>query len=61
MKIVLYIPNIRKFVDNNDNFVESESDARIFDTILEADGHSAYLEHVLGVQCYAKLHTGSKQ
>lgn len=55
MKIVLFIPNIGKFVDNNDNFVESESAARIFDSILEADAHSAYLEHVFGVQCFANL------
>ena len=60
MKIILSIPNIGKYIGQNDEFVESESAARIFDSILAADAHSAYIEHVLGVQCFATLAKGSK-
>ena len=54
-RIVLLIPNIRKWIGLNDEFVEEESTARIFDSIIAADTHSAYLEYTLGIQCYATL------
>lgn len=55
MKIILLIPNIRKYLGHDDVFVESRDDARIFDTILAADCYSAYVELVYGVRCYAGL------
>ena len=60
MKIILTIPNIGKYIGLNDEFVESESAARIFDSILAADSHSAYIEHVYGVQCFATLARGKQ-
>ena len=54
-QIVLIIPNIGKWIGLDDEFVEEESTARIFDSIIEADTYSAYIEYVLGVQCYATL------
>ena len=55
MKLILTFPSLGMYIGQIDEFVESESAARIFDSILEADAHAAYVEHVLGVQCYATL------
>jgi len=54
-QLVLYIPNLGKFVGQNDNLVDDISEAVIFDSILSADCHSMYLESVLGVRCFTQL------
>lgn len=52
--LVLFNPLNGKFINQFDEFVDDESQARIFSSILEADGHSSWFEHVYGVQLYVK-------
>lgn len=49
MKIKLINPKDGKYLGNDDTFVETSDDARIFDSLLAADSYAAYVQHVYGV------------
>ena len=56
--LVLFNPINKQFINEFDEFVEDESNARLFDSILAADAHSAWYESVYGVQLYVKQWNG---
>ena len=56
--LVLFNPINKQFVDQFDGFVEDESQARLFDSILSADAHAVWYEQVYGVQLYLKQWSG---
>ena len=58
--LVLFNPLNKQFINEFDEFVEDESQARLFDSILSADVHSAWFESIYGVALYAKLFQGTK-
>ena len=60
MKLVLYNPKTKRYLSVEDGFVDDESDAAIFDTILAADTYSAYVEHTYGILLYTKQYEGKK-
>ena len=56
--LVLFNPINKQFINEFDEFVEDEGQARLFDSILSADAHSAWYESVYGVQLYVKQWSG---
>lgn len=54
MKLILYNPSNGKYLNRDDNQVEDESEARVFDSILEADAHAGYYQHTTGVFLYVR-------
>ena len=56
--LVLFNPINKQYIDQFDEFVYYELNARVFDSILSADAHAAWYEQVYGVQLYLKQWSG---
>ena len=55
---MLFNPINKQFINEFDEFVDDESNACLFDSILAADVYSAWYESVYGVQLYVKQWSG---